>query len=126
MYSLIRGADIPIKEHGNASRINSFSILTASRINLIAFVFGNRCLHLEYSRQAKSVWSPSSRAINSLEAVRPGIRPLCLSQKIAQNAPLKKTPSMAANAMRRVGKSASSLPIHDRAHSAFFCIHGTV
>ena len=120
MYSAMRGADIPMRAHGSASVMNSFSALTASRMSLIAFVFGSRCLHLEYRRQAKSVWSPSSRAMNSLDAVSPGMMPRCLSQNIEQNAPLKKTPSMTANAMSRVGKSASSLEIHDSAHSAFF------
>lgn len=44
---------------------------------------------------------PSSREINSLEKVRPGMRPLLFNQKMAANEPEKKIPSTAANATRR-------------------------
>jgi len=44
---------------------------------------------------------PSSRLISSFEKVRPGINPRFLIQKIAQNDPEKKIPSMAAKATRR-------------------------
>jgi hypothetical protein len=37
--------------------------------------------------------------MSSFEKVRPGISPLFLSQKMAQNDPLKKIPSMAAKAI---------------------------
>jgi len=37
-----------------------------------------------YKRHAKSQWSPSSLDISSFEKVKPGIRPLFFSQKMAQ------------------------------------------
>ncbi|TDL13835.1 hypothetical protein BD410DRAFT_698737, partial [Rickenella mellea] len=52
-------------------------------------------------RQVKSVCIPSSRLINSLLKVKPGIRPRFFSQKIEANEPEKKMPSTAANATMR-------------------------
>jgi len=51
------------------------------------------------------VCNPSSLEINSFEKARPGINPLFLSQKIAQNDPLKNIPSTAANATNLIKKS---------------------
>ena len=51
-----------------------------------------------WSKQANIQWRPSSREINSLEKVRPGIKPLFFNQKIEQKEPEKKIPSTAANA----------------------------
>ena len=51
------------------------------------------CLNM---RQAKSVCSPSSRLMSSLEKVRPGMRPRFFSQKMAANDPEKKMPSTQA------------------------------
>ena len=45
-----------------------------------------------YNKQAKSVCKPSSLEINSFEKVRPGIKDLFLSQKIAQKDPEKNIP----------------------------------
>ncbi|CAN6882111.1 unnamed protein product, partial [Brassica oleracea] len=42
--------------------------------------------------------NPSSREINSLEKVKPGMSPRFLSQKIEQNLPEKKIPSEQAKA----------------------------
>jgi len=38
----------------------------------------------EYSRHAKSVWSPSSLLMSSLEKVRPCMKPRFFSQKMLQ------------------------------------------
>jgi hypothetical protein len=51
-----------------------------------------------YKRHAKSQWSPSSLDISSFEKVKPGIRPLFFSQKMAQKLPEKKIPSTHAKA----------------------------
>jgi hypothetical protein len=61
---------------------------------------------------------PSSLLMSSLLNVRPGISPLFLTQKIAQNEPEKKIPSIAANAINRSAKQ-SELLIHLNAQSAF-------
>ena len=71
------------------------------------------------------MWRPSSREINSLENVRPGMSPRFLSQKIEANEPLKKIPSTAAKATRREAKVDSLSVIHLRAQSAFLRMHGT-
>ena len=60
-----------------------------------------------YMWQAKSVCSPSSREMSSLENVSPGMRPRFFSQKIAQKLPLKKIPSTQANATTRCAKESS-------------------
>ena len=57
-----------------------------------------------YVKQAKSQCNPSSREINSFEKAKPGIKPRFLSQKMAQNEPLKKMPSTAAKATIRCAK----------------------
>ena len=57
-----------------------------------------------YSKQAKSACSPSSRAINSLEKARPGMRPRFFNQKRAQKEPLNRMPSTAAKATKRSAK----------------------
>jgi hypothetical protein len=61
---------------------------------------------------------PSSRLINSLLKVKPGISPRFLTQKIAQKDPEKKIPSIAANAIRRSAKHSDEL-IHLKAQLAF-------
>jgi len=66
---------------------------------------------------------PSSLEINSFEKVRPAIKPLFFSQKIAQNEPEKKIPSIQANATILSAKGLSA-PIHLRAHSAFWVTEG--
>ena len=63
--------------------------------------------------------NPSSRQINSLENVNPGIKPRFFNQKIAANEPLKNIPSTAANATNLSAYKASSLWIHLIAQSAF-------
>ena len=64
--------------------------------------------------------------MSSLEKVRPGIRPLFLSQKMAAKDPEKKMPSTAANATTLVPKSAVSLAIQLSAHWAFCVTQGIV
>ena len=56
-------------------------------------------------KQAKSQCSPSSREINSLAKLKPGINPRFFSQKIEQKLPEKKMPSTAAKATKRSAKS---------------------
>ena len=95
-----------MREHGNDSIMKFFSISTASaNIAWVSFWL-NLSSNLLYNRHAKSVCSPSSRDMNSLLRVRPGNRFWLLNQKIQQKAPLKKTPSTIANAIRRVAKLA--------------------
>eukprot|EP00835_Amoeboradix_gromovi_P003000 NODE_184_length_15718_cov_0.161342.p14 type:complete len:101 gc:universal NODE_184_length_15718_cov_0.161342:10138-10440(+) len=81
--------------------------------------------YLLNNKHAKSQCSPSSRLINSLLKVRPGMNPRFLSQKIDANDPLKKIPSIAANATSRSPK-VFPLLIHRNAQSAFFLIQGIV
>ena len=57
-------------------------------------------------RHAKSVWSPSSLEMSSLENVSPGMRPRFFSQKMAANDPEKKMPSTHAYAITRSAKVA--------------------
>lgn len=126
IYSHIKPQFMPNIETGNAIDKNSCSIFTASRIisiirSLVGFCC--KCLNIKH---AKSQCSPSSREINSLENVKPGIRPLFFSQKIDAKLPLKKIPSTAAKAMIRSPKLAVLLPIHCSAQSAFFFTHGSV
>ena len=71
------------------------------------------------TKQAKSVCVPSSRLINSLEKVNPGINPLFLSQKMAAKLPEKKMPSTQANATSLTRKGSSSV-MYFNAQSAFF------
>jgi len=66
---------------------------------------------------------PSSLEISSFEKVRPGMRPLFLSQKIEQNEPEKNIPSTAAKATSLSAKDALSV-IHLRAQSAFLVTTG--
>merc|ERR1719403_592994 len=80
-------------------------------------------LSLPYSRHAKSVWSPSSLEINSLEKVNPGINPRFFSQNREQKEPEKKIPSTAANATNLWANEAF-LHIHLIAHSALLAIAG--
>ena len=65
-------------------------------------------------RQAKSVWSPSSLEMSSLEKVSPGMRPRFFSQKMAANDPEKKMPSTHAKAMIRSAKAALLKEIEQR------------
>src|SRR5690606_41966952 len=104
MYWFISVAFMPIKETGSASVTNSCSILTASRIISCTRASVSLFSSMEYSKQAKSQCSPSSREMSSLEKVKPGIKPRFFSQKIEQNEPEKKIPSTAANAIKRSGK----------------------
>ena len=46
-------------------------------------------VHARYNKHAKSVCKPSSRAMSSLEKVRPGIKRRFFSQKMAQKEPEK-------------------------------------
>src|SRR5210317_1788675 len=78
------------------------------------------------SSTANSWWRPSSREISSFEKQRPGMSPLFLSQKIAQNEPEKNIPSTHANANRRSAKERDFASNHFIAHCAFFSMHGTV
>ena len=89
---------------------------TASLLNLVSSIL--------YNRQANSQCKPSSRLINSLLNVNPGIKPLFFIQKIEQKLPLKKIPSTAAKATKRSAKF--PLSIQRKAHSAFFFTAGTV
>ena len=68
---------------------------------------------------------PSSRLINSLEKVSPGMSPRFLSQKMAQKEPEKKMPSTTAKATSRSAKRDES-SIQRSAQSAFLRTHGTV
>jgi len=68
----------------------------------------------------------SSREINSLLKVSPGMRPRFLNQKMDAKLPEKKIPSTAAKAMTRSANEESLSPIHDKAQSAFFFTQGIV
>lgn len=68
----------------------------------------------------------SSRLINSLLKVNPGITPRFLSQNMAANDPEKKIPSTAAKAITRSPNEALGSLIHLRAQSAFFLTAGIV
>jgi ribonucleotide reductase beta subunit family protein with ferritin-like domain len=57
-----------------------------------------------YNKHANSQCKPSSREINSLLKVKPGIKPRFFSQKIEQKLPEKKIPSTAAKATKRCAK----------------------
>ena len=74
--------------------------------------------------QAKSQCKPSSRLINSLLNVNPGIKPRFFNQKIEQKDPEKKIPSTAAKAINRSAKE--PLFIHRKAQSAFSPTQGIV
>ena len=63
---------------------------------------------------------------NSFENVSPGIKPLFFNQNMEQNAPEKKIPSTAANAINLSGNVALFLSSHLNAHSAFFLTAGIV
>lgn len=101
MYCLIRPQFMPIKLTGRASvkncnieenynknhtllpfthfiidSLTSCSILTASQMMARILSGDGLCFSLVKSKQAKSQWRPSSLLINSLENVRPGMRPL--------------------------------------------------
>lgn len=96
IYWLISLEFIPMSSTGKASHTNSNSIVTAFVMISIILSFEILLLRCLYSRQAKSVCIPSSLLINSLEKVRPGIKPLFFNQNIAQKLPEKKIPSTAA------------------------------
>jgi hypothetical protein len=117
---------MPSSAQGSASVKNSFSMATASAMMSRTTSLLGRFLRREKSRQAKSVCMPSSREMSSLEKVRPGIRPRFLSQKMDANEPLKKIPSTAAKAIRRVAKVEFLSEIHRRAQSAFLRMQGTM
>jgi hypothetical protein len=68
----------------------------------------------------------SSREINSLLKVRPGMSPRFFSQKMEAKLPEKKIPSTAAKAMTRSAKEELSSLIQDKAQSAFCFTHGIV
>ena len=124
IYVAIKELFIPIKRQGNASVMNSFSIVTASFINSLIFVLFTFFNNLLYNNTANSVCSASSREISSFENVRPGNNPRFFNQKILQNAPEKNIPSTQANATKRVAKLLRLSPIHFFAQSAFFFIQG--
>ena len=71
--------------------MNSISIATALLMMSTMRDSGSRLISFEYSRHAKSQWSPLSRLISSLLKHRPGIKPHFFSQKIAQKEPEKKS-----------------------------------
>ena len=98
---------IPMSRHGNASQINSCSIFTAWVIISRTVFAGKGFINFRYSRIANSVCNASSREINSLLKVRPGIKPRFFNQKIEQNAPEKNIPSTQANATSRAAKESS-------------------
>ena len=136
MYSRISSAFMPISDTGSASHTKAFSTSTASPTMACTVASSRRWSSSAYVAQAKSQCSPSSREINSLEKVSPGIKPRFLSQKMAQNEPLKKIPSTAANATKRCANdcrlraaasrlSVSSVPIHRSAHAALARTAGT-
>src|ERR1700746_1818057 len=124
MYWHIISEFMPISLTGSASDTNSFSMLTALVITSVTRSTGNLFTNWLYNKQAKSQCKPSSREINSLLKLRPGINPRFFNQKIEQKEPEKKMPSTAANAIRRSAKE--PLLIQRKAHSAFFLTHGTV
>ena len=120
----MRSQFMPMSLTGNASVKNSISISTASET--IWTIRSSDGLFLRWwnIRQAKSVWSPSSLDINSLEKVRPGIRPRFFSQKIDANDPEKKIPSTDAKAI--ILSAYEALLIQFKAQFAFFLTAGTV
>ena len=63
-----------------------------------------------YRRQAKSQCIPSSREMNSLDVLSPGIKPRFFNQKMEQKDPLKKIPSTAAKAINLSAKVPLSDP----------------
>ena len=71
MYWAIRSQFMPINAHGKASVRNSISISTASQTIFKTCSVVNLFFKWEYIKQAKSVWRPSSREINSLLNVKP-------------------------------------------------------
>ncbi len=99
---------------------------TASQMISATRSTGSLFTSFRNSRQAKSVWRPSSRLMSSFEKHRPGMSPRFLSQKTAQKEPEKKIPSTAANATRRSAYEASSGLHHRSAHLAFRRTQGTV
>ena len=121
MYSHMRLEFIPISSTGSASDTNSFSISTTSVMISTIRPSGRRLTILEYSKHAKSQCNPSSRLMSSFEKHSPGMRPLFLSQTMAQKDPEKIIPSTAEKA-----KDAWSASHHRRAQLAFLLTHGTV
>lgn len=125
MYCFIKVELIPISSTGKASLTNSFSIVTASQMISVTRSTESLFFKCLYIKQAKSVCRPSSREINSLENVSPGIKLRFFIQKIEQNEPEKKIPSIAANATSLSANESLAL-IHLRAHSAFLRMTGTL
>ena len=80
MYCDINLEFIPIRSTGSASHTNSFSISTAFTMIFVTSSAGSLFSSFLYSRHAKSQCMPSSREMSSLLNVRPGIKPLFLSQ----------------------------------------------
>ena len=125
MYSIILSEFIPIRLHGSASVMNSFSIETASLIISSMTEADGLFFNILNTSTANSWCIPSSRLISSLLKHRPGSNPLFFNQKIAQKLPEKKIPSTHANAKRRSANGLSLLN-HFMAHFAFLSIHGIV
>mmetsp|Transcript_9352 Transcript_9352/g.20707 ORF Transcript_9352/g.20707 Transcript_9352/m.20707 type:complete len:226 (-) Transcript_9352:705-1382(-) len=122
-YCAIISAFIPINATSRASHTNPCSTATASLTILCTVCSSNRFSNFPYNAHANAQCSPSSREISSLLKVSPGISPRFLSQKMAQNDPLKKIPSTHAKATRRSEKDAPD-PIHLLAHSALAATAG--
>ncbi|PRD20444.1 UNVERIFIED_CONTAM: uncharacterized protein NCL1_54612 [Trichonephila clavipes] len=84
-------------------------------------VFSDEKIFRSSSRGALRVYrpcSPSSRLINLLLNVNPGINSRFFNQKIAEKEPEKKIPSTAAKATNRFAKDGFCIQFN--AHSAFF------
>lgn len=81
---------IPMRLTGRATVRNSFSISTASQMILPTVSGLGRRSRWEKRRQAKSVCSPSSREMSSLEKVRPGINPRFFNQKMDAKEPARR------------------------------------
>lgn len=105
---------------------NSFPIVTPAMQPtkiLVQFLLHQLCISRTRSgvgfcmvylnmRHAKSQCISSSREINSLENVNPGIKLRFFNQKIAAKLPLKNIPSTAENAITRSPKVAVMLFVH--------------
>src|SRR6185312_13624791 len=124
MYWHIMSEFMPIRRTGSASDTNSFSIVTALVITSVTRSTGNLFTNWLYNKQAKSQCKPSSREINSLLKLKPGIKPRFFNQNIEQNEPEKKIPSTAAKAIKRSANV--PLDIQRKAHSAFLVTQGRV
>ena len=112
IYLHIMGEFIPINSTGRATATNSISISTALLMISTMHDSGRQFIIFKYRRQAKSLCSPSSWLMSSIEKHSPGSSPLFFSQMIAQNDPQKKMPSIATKVIIHSAKEACSVSHH--------------